>query len=39
VQRKFRKNALGLQDKLGRGVHLLEPNAEVIFSERIPPDR
>jgi hypothetical protein len=39
MQRKLMKNVMGFKHKLGRGVYLLEPGAEVIYSADIPPDR
>ena len=36
---KRMKNTMGLKDKLGHGVYLLEPGAEVIYSADIPPFR
>jgi hypothetical protein len=39
MQRTLRNNAFGLTDRLGRGAYLLQVNAEVIYSDRVPPDR
>lgn len=33
------KNAMKLKKKMGRGVYLLQPGAEVIYAHDIPPYR